>query len=480
MIFNSFQFLWLFPIIFVIYYCISWICGRGTQGKVSNTLLLLVSYALYIQWEPWCALVLLWVTFITYIGARAISKHILYGKSILWICVVLGISPLLIFKYNNFAIETLNSLLSISSVIRLEGLNWAIPIGISFFSFQAVGYLIDVYKKKISAEKNFLNYALFVSFFPQIMSGPISRAEDLLPQIKAKRTFDYSKAVQGLKWLLWGMFLKVVMADRLGIYVDSVYNNYVYQSGLSCFVASLCYTMQIYGDFAGYSLMAIGVGRLMGFDLVNNFNRPYFASSIAEFWKKWHISLTRWLTTYIYIGLGGNKCSKVRQYFNIMITFLVSGIWHGANWTFILWGIMHGLLQCFEKFFGIDPKGKYYGLLESKFFLRSLRVLCTFLLVNFAWILFRLPSIEVTEIVFKKIFLLEGNGLFLPNNSAIGFMIISLSIVIGKEVCEEYFPKIQLYNNKNAIVRWGSYIITCIIIMLCGVFDSGQFIYVKF
>lgn len=218
---------------------------------------------------------------------------------------------------------------------NLSGLNWAIPIGISFFSFQAIGYLVDVYKQRVPMERNFIDYALFVSFFPQIMSGPISRASDLLPQIKNKRTFNEAKAVQGLKWLLWGMFLKTVMADRLGLYVDSVYNNFQYQSGFSCLVASFMYTMQIYGDFAGYSLMAIGVGRLLGFDLVNNFNHPYFATSITEFWKRWHISLTRWLTTYIYIGLGGNRCSKIRQYWNIMITFLVSGVWHGANWTFI-------------------------------------------------------------------------------------------------------------------------------------------------
>ena len=184
---------------------------------------------------------------------------------------------------------------------NLPGLNWAIPIGISFFSFQAIGYLVDVYRQRIPAERNFLDYALFVSFFPQIMSGPISRESDLQPQIKSKRTFDATKAVQGLKWLLWGMFLKTVMADRLGLYVDSVYDNFQYQSGGACLVASFMYTMQIYGDFAGYSLMAIGVGRLMGFDLLNNFNRPYFAASITEFWKRWHISLTRWLATYIFI-----------------------------------------------------------------------------------------------------------------------------------------------------------------------------------
>ena len=269
------------------------------------------------------------------------------------------------------------------------------------------------------------------------------------------------------------------MADRLGLYVDSVYDNFQYQSGFSCLVASFMYTMQIYGDFAGYSLMAIGVGRLMGFDLVNNFNRPYFAASITEFWKRWHISLTRWLTTYIYIELGGNRCSKPRQYWNVMITFLVSGIWHGANWTFILWGVMHGLLQCTEKILGIDPKGKYASLPLYRR-LKPVRILVTFLLVNIAWILFRLPSLDVASIVFGKIFTWEGSRLFLPSNSTLGFMLISLTIVISKEICEEYFSKVQLFNNQSTIVRWSSYLMVIALIMLCGVFDSSQFIYVKF
>lgn len=481
MVFNSFQFLWLFPIIFGGYYLINRIVTSKRQHIVSNIVLLAVSYALYMQWMPWCGLVLLWVTLITYIGALLISRFREYAKCIVWGSAVLGVLPLLVFKYYNFVNESIRGALQLSGIeFSLPGLNWAIPIGISFFTLQAIGYLIDVYKQKIEAERNFMDYTLFVSFFPQIMSGPISMATDLLPQIKSVRAFDYNKAVQGLKWLMWGMFMKVVMADRLGLYVDSVYNNYEYQSGLSCLVASFCYTMQIYGDFAGYSLMAIGVGRLMGFDLINNFDRPYFSSSITEFWKKWHISLTKWLTKYIYIGLGGNRCSKFRQHINIMVTFLVSGIWHGANWTFVLWGMVHGVMQCIEKAIGIDPKGKYCDRINRIKGIKAVRIAFTFILVNFAWILFRLSSIEIAGEVIKKIFTMNGTGLFLPNNSAIGFMVLSLVIVIGKEVCEEYFPKIRLYSNKNVVIRWASYIATCVMIMLCGVFDSGQFIYVKF
>lgn len=476
MIFNSFQFLWLFPLIFGGYYAISYLLGKKEQGKESNVLLLLISYVLYMQYVPWCAFVLLWVTLVTYFMALCITVSNKSKKLICWLGTISGIAPLVIFKYYNFIIDNANGMLGHGN---LPGLNWAIPIGISFFSFQAIGYLVDVYRQRIPVERNFLDYALFVSFFPQIMSGPISRASDLLPQIKGKRTFDEAKAVQGLKWLLWGMFLKTVMADRLGLYVDSVYDNFQYQSGFSCLVASFMYTMQIYGDFAGYSLMAIGIGRLMGFDLVNNFNRPYFAASITEFWKRWHISLTRWLTTYIYIESGGNRCSRLRQYWNIMVTFLVSGVWHGANWTFIFWGLMHGLLQCAEKILGIDPKGKYANLpLYRK--LKPVRILATFLLVNIAWILFRLPSLDIVKIVFGKILTWEGSGLFLPSNSTLGFMLLSLTIVISKEICEEHFSRIQLFCNRSMTVRWFSYLMVIVLIMLCGVFDSSQFIYVKF
>ena len=228
-------------------------------------------------------------------------------------------------------------------------MHWAVPIGISFFSFQAYGYLADVYYRRTDCERNLRDYALFISFFPQIASGPISKAKDLLPQIKSLKTFDADKATQGLKLLLWGLFLKVVLADRLGLYVDSIYDNYTYQTGFSLFVASLCYSLQIYGDFAGYSLMAIGVAKVLGFDLINNFNRPYFATSITDFWHRWHISLSIWLRDYVYIPLGGSRCSKLRTYWNIFATFLVSGIWHGANWTFIIWGIIHGVAQIAEK-----------------------------------------------------------------------------------------------------------------------------------
>ncbi len=476
MIFNSFQFLWLFPLIFGGYYLISYLIDRKSQGRGSNILLLCTSYALYAQYAPLHTIVLLWVTLVTYFMALALTKAATRAKTICWVGTLLGIAPLLFFKYYDFLASNIEELFGCQ---HTAGLNWAVPIGISFFTFQAVGYLIDVYKKRIAAERDFLDYALFVSFFPQILSGPISRASELIPQIKTKRTFSFTKAVQGLKWLLWGMFLKTVLADRLGLYVDSVFNNYAYQSGISCLFAAILYALQIYGDFAGYSLMAIGVGRLMGFDLVNNFRRPYFASSISEFWRRWHISLTRWLTTYIYIGLGGSHCSKLKHYFNIMVTFLVSGIWHGANWTFIVWGLLHGALQCIEKILGIDPKGRFAQSAVLKV-LKPARILITFSLATLLWILFRMPTIASASAVVAKIFTLEGSGLFVSTKTDMAFIFLAVVIVFVKEFCEEYVPKLQLFNNRHTLVRWCSYIAVVVLIMLCGVFDSTQFIYVKF
>lgn len=241
------------------------------------------------------------VTLVTYFGGVILQLRdeneelrVRNRKKLVWLFALLGLLPLLIFKYYNFLNTSISEALSsIGLQFNLPGLNWAIPVGISFFTFQAVGYMLDVYHGRIKAEKNLLDYVLFVSFFPQVTSGPISTAEELMPQIKATHKFDYKQGVQGLKWLLWGMFIKLVVADRLGMFVDTIYNNYIHYNGTACFAASIFYTIQIYCDFAGYSLMAIGIAATLGFDLINNFKRPYFATSITDFWKRWHISLTR-------------------------------------------------------------------------------------------------------------------------------------------------------------------------------------------
>lgn len=383
MLFNTFDFLIVFPFIFLLYWIIP-----TKYASIRKAFLILVSFLLYLNWKPWFALVLIGVIVVTYLFALWLQNTD-KQKSVVVLGVVLALMPLLFFKYYNFVNESVLGLLSsVGLRYELKGLNWAVPIGISFFSFQAIGYLLDVYHKRVEVEKNFWDYTLFVSFFPQVVSGPISKADELLPQIKSLPKFDYEKARSGMQWLLWGLFLKVVLADRVGLYVDLIFNNYEHYSGWNTILAAVLYSFQIYGDFAGYSFMAVGVAKLLGFDLINNFDRPYFAQSVTNFWRRWHISLTRWLTQQVYIPLGGSRCSKMRQYFNIMVTFLVSGIWHGANWTFIVWGVLHGFFQIIEKALGL-------GKFESKGVLGVLRIGVTFVLVTLAWVIFRSPSIGV-------------------------------------------------------------------------------------
>jgi hypothetical protein len=437
------------------------------------------------NFNPAYALILLGITIVTYVAALYLestfaSANIKKRKIIVWTGVVLAALPLLVFKYYNFINDSIFSAMEVIGIkFNLPGLNWAVPVGISFFTFQALGYMLDVYFHKIRAERSFSDYLLFCSFFPQTASGPISKASELLPQIKSPSQFNYGKAREGLQILLWGMFLKVVFADRLGLYVDTVYDNVEYYSGVTCLVASIFYSFQIYGDFAGYSLMAIGIGKLIGFDLVNNFNHPYLATSITDFWRRWHISLTRWLTSYIYIPLGGSHCRKIRQYWNIMVTFLVSGIWHGANWTFIVWGLIHGALQVIEKILGFDPKGKYGHWGSQNTMVKAIRIGVTFGLVTLAWIFFRSQSIDTAILVIKKI-LTNSAGVWQPISFA-SIVIGMFMMVVGREVIEEFFQgHFSLLNNRFSIVRWCSYLFLLAFIILYGVLDSTQFIYVSF
>lgn len=481
MIFNSFQFIWLFPIIFIIYYGILYVVkniktGSRLTKKLPNLALILISYGLYIQFKPVYALLLMGVTLVTYGFARLIENENVSKKKkyLIIFGAMMALLPLALFKYYNFINDNIGALLrDIGIAASIPGLNWMVPVGISFFSFQAVGYLFDVYYNKIEAEHDFVAYILFVCFFPQILSGPISKAASLLPQIKSERRFNYGQAVDGLKWILWGMFMKVVMADGLGIYVDTIYGSYDKYSGLTCAAASVMYSFQIYGDFAGYSYMAIGVAKTLGFNLVNNFNHPYFSVSITDFWRRWHISLSTWLKDYIYVPLGGSRCSKIHSYWNILVTFFVSGVWHGANWTFILWGMVHGIAQVVEKMLGFQ---KYEGKVFST---RVFRLFITFLVVNFAWILFRMPDVRSAGAVIFKIVSFDTSSFFV--DSTVIFPIIATLIVWSSEAIKELFHSdFSLINNNCLVVRWTTYLSLVIMIILFGIMDSSQFIYVSF
>ena len=318
--YNSAFFLCALPIIFTLYYLITPMVSSEMRTKTGNTLLLIVSYVVLAYENALSCILLAYVTIVTFVGGKHITRCLLP----LYATLTVAIIPLTIYKYYDFACSILTD---VGLLCKSHSL--IIPIGISFFTLQAIGYIIDVYRGKIKAENNLLDYTLFLSLFPQIVAGPISRYSQLMPQIKNNRTFSAQRATEGLRMLLWGVFLKIVIADRLSLYVNDIVNYIDVADGSSLLSMAFFYSFQIYSDFAGYSLMAIGTAKVVGFDLPDNFRRPYLSVSITEFWRRWHISLSLWLRDYIYISLGGNRCSRWRNYVNITTTFLVSGIWHG-------------------------------------------------------------------------------------------------------------------------------------------------------
>lgn len=477
MIFNSFQFIWLFPLIFAVY----WICHRFNRPHfvLSKYVLLAISYGVYMQWSVTFGMVLLFVTLVTYAGALLVEHARSRRKSLIyiWVSVLLTLAPLLTFKYFNFVS------LSVDALLRWAGLavssapptvSWLVPLGLSFYTFQALGYLWDVYRHKIDAERNPVNYMLFIAFFPQILCGPISKASDLLPQLRRPADFSYSQGVQGLRLILWGIFLKVVVADRLGLYVDTIYMDYARYSGTSAILAAIFYSLQIYGDFAGYSFIAVGVARLLGVNLIINFRRPYFAQSVSDFWKRWNISLTKWLTEYVYIPLGGSRRGKTRTYINIMVTFLVSGIWHGANWTFILWGLIHGGCQVVEKAAGLNR-------LQSHGFVRLLRTAIVFVIVTLAWVYFRMPTIADAS---GLIVHMAALGAPYVDTTTFGYAATGVAVMLAAELIMEnrhrLYERLSLGGGAVRLVRWSVYLMLLTLTVLTGVLDSGQFIYVMF
>lgn len=469
MLFNSIAFLLFFPILCALYFCIP-----ASQLRLRNLLLLVASYYFYMNWDPAYALLLLTSTVITYLAALGIGyfKEKRKKKICLVSSLVLNLAILFLFKYFNFLAMNIETALQASGfAVNMPKFALLLPVGISFYIFQALGYSIDVYRGTVKIERDFPMYALFVSFFPQLVAGPIERSQNLLPQFKQQHRFDYDAVMSGVKLMVWGYFMKLVLADRCGIYVDTIFNNVDKHNGGSYLVASLLFPFQIYGDFAGYSLIAIGVARVLGFRLMENFHRPYFACTIGEFWHRWHISLSTWFKDYVYIPLGGNRVGKLRNYFNLLITFVVSGIWHGANWTFLCWGTIHGILLCIEKAFGIS-KQKYTGAKKS------FHWAATFVLVCFAWILFRANNLSDAVSVVTGIFTNLGT----PKPEYANFMAIGLAmtVLLTKEFADEFNWKIRVADSKSWLVRHIYLIIMIAYIILFGVLGGDQFIYFQF
>lgn len=483
MILNSFRFLIVLPVTVLLYIIVVGLCRNSRfSSLLSAALLTAISYGFFIYNQPTGAIFLFIITLLTYIFAILIENNIRNGQRtrilLITAFALIVLAPLLVFKYANFIAQCFHHLLMFCHMpgyLRQEPVNFSfiIPLGISFFTFQAIGYMWDVYRNKITAERNFLYYILFVGFFPQIASGPISKASELLPQIKGKREVVWADITEGVKLMLAGFFLKAVVADRLATFVNPVYADYNNFSGATCFIASIFYSLQIYGDFAGYSLIAIGVGRLFGFKLINNFNRPYLSHSVTEFWKRWHISLTRWLRDYVYIPLGGNRHGQARTYGNIMATFFVSGLWHGANFTFIVWGAIHGIIQCLERFFKLGDK-------PATRLISAFRIAVTFLIVNFAWIFFRMPSLKDAIAVIQRIITgAPGASLALTRSSLVLIAFATAALIIT-EFINEYGHGFSLLRHRNYSVRIISVIALIFMILTVGVLDSGQFIYVNF
>lgn len=467
MLFNSLHFLFFFPITCIIYYLLPTV-------RMRNFFLLAASYYFYMNWNASYALLLLTSTFITYVAAIRIEKvpSTKQKKAYLIASLVTNLSILFFFKYYNFAISTINEILfPLNNGHFLPPMHLLLPVGISFYIFQALGYSIDVYRGHTKSERDFLTYALFVSFFPQLVAGPIERSTHLLPQFKEKHKFSHNLAMEGIRLMVWGFFLKLVLADRCSLYVDSIYNNLEEHNGGSYLLAAILFTFQIYGDFSGYSLIAIGAARVMGFHLMDNFRRPYLATSVTEFWHRWHISLSTWFKDYVYIPLGGNRVSQWKNYLNIMVTFTISGIWHGANWTFIAWGALHGLLQCAEKRIGWAKR-------EWKGTPRICHMMLTFSMVCLTWIIFRANSLKEAVSVIQGIITHPGAPYVqMADFIAIG---IALFIVACREVAEEWHTGIRVSDSQSWVVRH-LYITTMIAyIILFGVLNGDQFIYFQF
>ena len=375
MLFSSYSFLLFFPLVLILVGVL--------PVRFKNIALLLASYYFYSCWSRRYCLLLLGCTVVVYAAARLLEKR----KWAFWagLTVVLGL--LAVFKYADFSLYTLEEITG----RQMPRLNFVMPVGISFFTFQAAGYLIDVYRGRYKPERNFVNFALFVSFFPQLLSGPIGRGGKLLPQYAEPQKPGFEDLRSGLLTMTWGYFLKLVIADRAAMLVDSVYGSFESFPGICLVFATVLYGIQIYCDFAGYSAMAIGAGRMLGIHLPVNFQTPYFAQSIQEFWRRWHISLSTWFRDYVYFPLGGSRCAQWKNYRNILIVFLLSGLWHGASWSFVVWGGLHGLYQIIGKLTrGTREKAvSALGIRTQAASWKIFRMAVTFLLVDFAWLFFR-------------------------------------------------------------------------------------------
>lgn len=480
MLFNSIDFAVFLPIVFVLY----WLINRYDL-RLQNLLILVASYCFYAWWDWRFLSLIILSTLVDYLVGRKLEKEQVPKKRKFWlgVSIVINLGFLGFFKYFNFFQEQFVTAFSwFGQEISGSSLNIILPVGISFYTFQTLSYTIDIYRGKIQASKDVLAFAAFVAFFPQLVAGPIERASNLLPQFERRRIFIYTKAVDGLRQILWGFFKKVVIADNCAEYVNLIFNHSADYSGATLMLGAVFFAFQIYGDFSGYSDIAIGTARLFGFDLMKNFAFPYFSRDIAEFWRRWHISLSTWFRDYLYIPLGGSRVGKLLQIRNVFIIFVVSGFWHGANWTFIIWGLLNALYFLPLMLLGKNRQhldtvaaGKQWPSLKA-----FLQMILTFGLTVLAWIFFRADNLTHALVYLAGLF--QDLGSYFSIGSYWEYkkilVMITLFILVEWRGREGAYAIEHLGGSK--LGRWVLYLIIGILIFTLGNFNKTEFIYFAF
>ena len=475
MLFNSIDFLVFLPLVFILYWFIV-----HKSISLQNLFILIASYVFYAWWDYRFLSLIMLSTIVDFFVANKLSyvQHKKHRKLLLLISLCFNLGLLGFFKYYNFFIDSwVDAWHALGVSMESSTLKIILPVGISFYTFQTLSYTIDVYRGKLKPTSNFIQFAAFVSFFPQLVAGPIERASNLLPQFNTKRIFNSDFALSGFYLIIWGLFKKIVVADNCAFFVNQIFDNAANHSALELFFGALLFGFQIYGDFSGYSDIAIGVARLFGFSLMTNFSFPYFSRDIAEFWRRWHISLSTWFRDYLYIPLGGSRGNRWFQIRNVLIVFLVSGFWHGANWTFIVWGAIHGLL-----FLPLLLGGKNRVHIDStKITIRQVpKIIVTFILVTLAWVFFRADSIVIAFDFIKEMFSFNNASMavFLKSSKTLLFSVIIVTSICILLLFE--FLAVQK-NKKEVTLSLYSAIFMLIVIVFMGVFKNQQdFIYFQF
>lgn len=482
MLFNSISFIIFLPVVFAIY----WTVGRKSV-KYQNIILLLASYFFYSFWDWRFLFLLAFSTLLDYFSGLQIFKSRGFQRK-LWLIISVGVNLgfLGFFKYYNFFIESFSALLNSAGLqSNATTLNIILPVGISFYTFHGLSYVFDIYYKKVLPTKNFVQYSLFVSFFPLLVAGPIERATHLLPQVKKKRIFNSTQVVDGMRQFLWGLVKKVVIADNCAEYANQIFNNSDSYSGMTLFFGAVLFAFQIYGDFSGYTDMALGTARFFGLELLKNFNYPYFSRSIAEFWRRWHISLSSWFKDYIYIPLGGSRVSTLKKVRNTFIIFLISGFWHGANWTFIFWGAINAIFILPDVLFK-SKKPQTSIVAQGKMFPSAVELLqlsTTFFITVIAWIFFRAESISHAFSYISNMFSLKGFNPFDDpklRNSRVTVLLIIAFVLIEWAGRENKYAIANIAIEKPRIWRWSFYAVIIFIIGMYMNTGGGEFIYFQF